>query len=197
MTAFTRKTLRQRLAKDMAGELFITGIAGSGGLSNKTYELAELVDSAGDTRRWTDTYTWRVATGEERRNVNVNLDNGRVDIHRTFATAVTATDEMEIHRYPPGLVNDAINDGLARCRYLRYVDITPVVNQTEYSLSAYPWIHDKSPIYKVQWRWEGTTGLPVMQDIEWWDVQDDGAGNVKLIIAPSPWQSGAQLTLRL
>lgn len=111
--AMTRLQLRRKVGLDTAGEKFIATSIVSSTTADKMI-LSELIDAGNVQGRFVDSYVLHGPSGEVRRIISVNKATGEATVQRAF-TALTAGQAVEVHRFDPVLIHQAINDGLARC----------------------------------------------------------------------------------
>lgn len=184
--AITKKQLRQLVGQELAGSLWLTGtVLAAPAPTTLSFAVNELVDSGYEVDAFRDRYLYHVASQSSRRIKDVDHDTGWLTLTRALASAPTTGQEVEFHRFDPALLNQAINDGLSRCRYLDEVSVTPVTNQPSYSLSAHTFITEKAQVLHVEYRSTVSGVIQVPQDVQWFDVKED-AGTLTLWVYPPP-----------
>lgn len=185
----TRATLRQTLGFKFGGELYVTGdVLASPSPTTSTFALAELVDSGADTKRFVDRWMYLASgtyAGQERRITAYTPGTGLITLHRVLAGAPSSGDDVEIHRWPPSMLHAAINRALTRCKYRDIVKITPVANQTRYSLAAYTYPETEKDVVNV-WLYDyPAVGQGYPREAPWFKVHDD-AGTMYLYVTAVP-----------
>jgi hypothetical protein len=185
----TRKELRRMVGEDVGGDLFITGqVMDEPEATPDTFSMEEFVDFGVDSSRWID--WWVLIEEEERRLVEVRPESGEVKLHRPLGEAPAPGTIVEVYRWRPSLFNKAINDGLARCKYVQWVQVEMESNAYEYNLSSVPWVLSRQNLLGVYLRYEDD-----QSDVPWSDLRFDGSSRT-LTIRPSTWGSGVTLWIK-
>lgn len=145
--SMTRAQFRQKLGLDTAGEKFISATIVSTAAAD-TFVLAELKDAGADAARYRDSYVLHGPSGESRRIVSVDKAAGQATVHRAF-TALSPAQAVEVHRFDPVLLHQAINDGLARCARVALEFPAYVNNSGIVDLSSFTYILSQKDILGV------------------------------------------------
>jgi hypothetical protein len=164
----TRQELRRFLGQATSGDLWLVDAVKATPLP-KAGEIAldGLIDSEADPTAYRDRWLYRVATGEERRVVAVDPDTGQIRPHRPFAADPAAAESVELHRFPPSTIHQAINDGLARCTHEDLVPLTIVDGQEAYDLSVYSYIKTRGDVIGVYTKGTQTGNETPFQEVGW------------------------------
>lgn len=194
----SRATLRQALGLKFAGEMYVSGtVLASPASTTTTFALAELVDSGADVKKYVDRWVYLPASGQERRITAYNPTNGQVTVQRPLSGAPTAGTAVEVHRWSPTIMHDAINRALYRCKYRDTLQITPVSGQTQYSLAAFTYPENPKDILGV-WLYDPpAVGQGIPRDIPWYRVQDVGGTLYLYINPPSVLYSGSEIRVEI
>lgn len=165
----TRQSLRRALGQDLAGEHYVLGTLASATTTGAT--IAELADTGSDAGVYRDRWLWFVTAEAERRIITYTPGTGAVVWHRVLGSAPSGS--VEAHRWPPSLMHVAINDGLWRCKYLDEQEITPVANQTVYSLASYTYLVEPKQVLRVELERDNGSGNKYREEVAWWKVRQD------------------------
>jgi hypothetical protein len=181
---------RQALGYDLAGANFIVGtVAAAPAPTTTAIKIAALLDNGIDDTAYVDQYLWlpsAAADDQERRIITYTATTGLIVPHRPWSGAPTAAWVTEVHRWPPSMLNRALNDALARCFYADWISVTPVANTRVYDLSTTnTWITHPRQIIGAYWRNTDTSNTGALQLIISSKAEQDG-GTIQLRIDPPP-----------
>lgn len=187
----TKTQLRQLLGLETNGPRWtVDTVAPSPAPTATTFKLTKLIDSELDAKAFAGRYIYNVATQASYRIKSVDHTTGVLTTAQTMSAVPTTGQTIEVHRYDPTVMNQALNDGLSRCKRLKLVSITPVAQQGDYSLVTLTDLAHKRQVLNVYYRTTigGITGP--RQDVQWWDVKPDVNGtNLILTVYPAPYNS--------
>lgn len=115
----------------------------------------------------------------------------------TFAPAKSWTDpaSYELHqRFSPDELNRFVNDGLARCSYLKEEEYAAVPGKRQYTLMW--WVRRPSQVVDVFWR-VGDEGYRQLVPVRWFQVRAvETMGNLVLDIDPTGGPASDTLVVR-
>jgi hypothetical protein len=189
-SSMTRRELRRLVGADVAGELFLFGaVMEMPAPTPDQFSLEEFVDTGTDSSRFTD--FWVLIGGEERRLTMVNPLSGEATLHRPLGSAPDPGTVVEVYRWQPSLFNQAINDGLSRCKYVQWVELNLDSGESEYDLSALPYVLTKADVYGAYTRYNDD-----QSEVPWSDLVF-GAGSRTLRILPTTYGTGTSLWLKV
>lgn len=185
--ATSLKALRQAVGKALA-ECYVGHVEGA---TENTLSDSALVDLGSASSRFVGGWV-KLTTGAQRGAVRGVIDyaptTGQLTLSRSW-TVPAATDEFELHwMLSPTDLDEAINEGLTHCCYVREVVLGVVPGQRNYSLAAYTWLARKPQVRAVFWRQADGAGGYRYLPVAWWQVRED-SGVLTLDIQPSSAQS--------
>ena len=188
--SLTRRALRRLVGQDVAGELFVFGeVMDQPAATPDQFSMEEFVDAGTDTSRWTD--FWVLIDGEERRLTMVNPQSGEATLHRPLGSAPAPGTVVEVYRWQPSLFNQAINDGLSRCKYLQWVELALDSGEHEYDLSSLPFLLTRADLLGAYTRYDDD-----QSDVAWSDIILEGSTR-KLRMLPTTYGTGTTLWLKV
>lgn len=187
--ALTKTELRRLLARDTSREGYILGLNVSASLSAIT--CLEFIDSGADDGKFLDRWAYLPAMAEknkERRIVAYTPGTGEISYHRPLDATPDIFAEVEIHRFQPTLLNQAIEDALPRLSYDQEIQITPTSDNNVFSLSSYSYIRRRDDISKIEIQ-VVRSGVETRVPVDWSYVKYDGSTR-SLIIYPILYNPG-------
>lgn len=181
--ATTLKALRQAVGKALR-ECYVGHVEGASETSLSDTALADLGSA---TSRFAGGWV-KLTSGAQAGTVRGVTDyapaSGQLTLSRSWTTPA-AGDEYELHwMLAPEELDQAINEGLSHCPYVREVVLGVVPGQRNYDLSGYPWLTRRPQVRAVFWRQGDPDGEYVYLPVAWWRVRED-SGALTLDIRPS------------
>ena len=182
-------TIRQSLALLVPGALVGTASSESSAseLWDTNWEMVTFgADGAQDFTGYWIVRSSAVAAGDRVRRVAFHDQGlGRIKPSRVWTNSpASETYELWPPDFRPTLVDQAINDGLARLTYRVEGSITPVANDNAYALSSLTWITGERDVREV-WKRYTSSNYQEDQPWGWWRVLDN-AGTFTLVLDPMP-----------
>jgi hypothetical protein len=189
----TRTAIRQAVIKNhRTGRVMLTSAAGDSTsviTADPTFKF-----SGFEANRSKNSIIYLVsgpAAGEWRRVASTDPPNGDFTVDPAFSVAPGSGSQFELHWLTdPETYHEAINRAVKRYWFHERVPITPVENQTEYSLANVPWLVNGGIQITGLWFKQDPTGnLPANPWTggggRWWNWRND-FGLVTLEIQPAP-----------
>lgn len=155
--SLTLDALRQASGKRLVGRpRFVIGTATADSSNTNTLTDNTNLHSHARSGWHKNGYLLRYAlntTDRLRQVLEDNYQQGEVVLTPDYSDPVANGEPYEIwpFGYDPLTVEEAINSSMIRLRLPDELDITPVLNQRQYSLAAYPWLTSPKQIKGLYW----------------------------------------------
>lgn len=177
----TRAAIRQEAANRFGGNT--TGTTTSSGTTT-TFVCSTLADSGESTDRWDGAWVQMTSgtagnIGAIRRIVSGVAGSGTFTVGYAFTSATASGDGFELNEHlSPTDWNNAINRALRRRMRERRETITPVLNQTHYSLASYTDITEPGQVVDLYFRDGPTAAETTYRQVPpyQWEVLEDDDG---------------------
>jgi hypothetical protein len=175
-----RSTLRQNIAKAM--QEYTSGTMAAG-CTTTTILSDDLIDTGESEGRYKGSWLYYTYSVYEiiRRLDTYAPTTGAITVTRPLATVPSAGQAFEIHSLlSPDEINTCINEALARCHYLKDVQLTLIAGQRQYDLSGELYLTNPDQVVDVVVRTGSTASQYTFTPVRPFRVRQAALGTITL-----------------